>query len=72
MSALLIACAVSGYYAAPMGHCYYDSIPSMEQCREEIPRMIIRMVDAGQVVRYIRCAPVDAPASTASVRREEK
>lgn len=56
MTAILTACAISGFYAN-VGHCYRVEVP-LEAC--EGKRILAErwLEDHGQVVRFTRCNPL--------------
>jgi hypothetical protein len=53
MTAILTACAVSGFWLA--GHCTYAQRESMAACEADRPRIEADMRAHGQVVRYTIC-----------------
>lgn len=53
MTAILTACAVSGFWA--VGHCYYVQTPSLASCERERPRVEADMRSHGQPVRFSTC-----------------
>lgn len=56
MSAILTACAISGFYAG-VGHCYRFEVP-LELCNDKKVEVEARMRAHGQVVRFSECHPV--------------